>query len=1149
MHGLATDPVSSGKALGAVDPDLWRCVTERYPGAIVARLPHFTACGDSTAAFVRLARAVRTTPAVLFPAVTLTALEGFFRLRLIQILRGQAALDAVSIVELTDGADAFPLGGFADRFRSGWPFARCLFVVKPGPDAGLAAARLRDRLGLPVGVPTPGLPEAELVPNHPADPKIALQLQPIWGRSGSTTVFENQVEALVRAGYFTIRVFQDPRMRRGPTLDARLSHIVPESQVHAGAHMNLAAVPLGPYLPNHDLDARQSWAASLAKTTQCRIDDRLTRKAAARAEVVMANHIETVGMALTIAPRARLILEAHDDRASAAGQAARMEGLPPEEVEAAIDAAASVQAKILRLPDLAIHVSTTEHRRLGPLSERAATVVPRVYPAAVPDHPAPRFDILLVGDANPFNIASLKWFLDTAWRPFLAPADTRVALAGRVADHVDRSAYAHPDLHFIGFVDDLEALRAGCRLTVIPHRHGTGISVALLTTLAAGHPVVTTQVALRGLDSAVVAGLPAHDDPAALAHDILSLLGDPALLARRREAVRAAQGRISQSADHASLIAGLPPPDAEVTARRLAQWRMLTAPAERPVPEPFLFTFENELAISQERAVGTVLLRGWQQPEPWGCWTDGATATFAVRLAEPCEAPLRLELDLSLTPLHSGLTLAIDGAALPKIVPTPGVNGWDIPIKRTRGKTGFRVTLTADASFRPSQDGTSVDDRILGVGVSAIRVRPRPQMPDVLQERLRLCRGQPLSGILAEGWHTPEEWGCWTAGTDAVMRLAFDEPLSGLLRLDLDIAPSPIGGALAVTVEGHAMPAVVPVAGTNTWLLPLSATNERRELRIHLRVPAAVRPSDLGQTDDRVLGIGVRSVGITPVEGGICTVGQMLSLRNDQSLPHVLDRGWHKQEPWGCWTSAPNASLRLICKEPLGDFHRLDLDVQRTPVTTDLTLTVNGITLPPTRVKPGVNSWLLPPGCVAGHEQVDIGLLVPETYCPAASGTSTDDRVLGIGVKAIGLFPAPETPPWPLGDVLPVNATAGWRGIHAAGWHKLEPWGVWSDQVEAFLRFRFDAPLHGQLMLVLNPAAPPRPQRLTLVVDDTALAPVRSETGQNRWALPPDCTEGKSSLTIRLRVDAVVRPMDIGPSADDRALGVGLRGIGFLAIG
>ncbi|OYV33197.1 MAG: hypothetical protein B7Z80_24765, partial [Rhodospirillales bacterium 20-64-7] len=379
--------------------------------------------------------------------------------------------------------------------------------------------------------------------------------------------------------------------------------------------------------------------------------------------------------------------------------------------------------------------------------------------------------------------------------------------------------------------------------------------------------------------------------------------------------------------------------------------------------------------------------------------------------------------------------------------------------------------------------------------------------------------------------------------------VAFAEPLSGLLRLDMDIAPSPVGAALAITAEGHQMPPVVPVPGINTWLLPLSVTQGRTDLEIRLHVANAVRPVDLGLADDRLLGVGVCSVGITPVEGGVCTVGQMLSLGNGQVLPHVLHRGWHKQEPWGVWTSGAEASLRLILIEPLGDFHRLDLDLQLTPVMTDLILTVNGVLLTPARVKPGVNSWTLPPGCVAGAEHVNIGLRVSKTYCPAADGASTDDRVLGIGVKAIGLFPAPATPPWPVGELLPVNATVGWRGIYPGGWHRLEPWGVWSDRAEASLRFRFDAPLHGPVTLLLNVAAAPRTQLLTLIVDGTQLPAVRPDNGLNRWALPADCTEGKTSLTIHLLVDAVVRPVDIGPSVDDRTLGVGIRGVGFQASG
>ena len=86
--------------------------------------------------------------------------------------------------------------------------------------------------------------------------------------------------------------------------------------------------------------------------------------------------------------------------------------------------------------------------------------------------------------------------------------------------------------------DDLDALRATCKITVVPDQGGTGISVKMLTALVSLHPVVTTRIGLRGLDPAITSALLAFDEPEELAQDILDLLSADRRIDTRRELVR-----------------------------------------------------------------------------------------------------------------------------------------------------------------------------------------------------------------------------------------------------------------------------------------------------------------------------------------------------------------------------------------------------------------------------------------------------------------------------------------------------------------------------------------------------------------------------------------------------------------------------------
>lgn len=183
--------------------------------------------GDNTRDVLRLARALRGVEVAAFVNVRPAALEVFFRLR-------------------------------------------------PGAVPGGRSRCRRQPVGNTVGDGG----QAPLVSARRALP-LAAVIQPVWGRCGSTTVSENQIDSLLRAGHFVVRLFQDGRVQRGPTLDSRLSRILPENQGEVAAHVNVAAVPEGPWPLHAALDEAEEWLelgmrlVTQGKTTltiECRVE-------------------------------------------------------------------------------------------------------------------------------------------------------------------------------------------------------------------------------------------------------------------------------------------------------------------------------------------------------------------------------------------------------------------------------------------------------------------------------------------------------------------------------------------------------------------------------------------------------------------------------------------------------------------------------------------------------------------------------------------------------------------------------------------------------------------------------------------------------------------------------------------------------------
>lgn len=848
----------------SIPPELIVLVTHQYGTPTIATLPQVRPDADHAEAFEQLLGELEGASVVLFPDIGTDSLDGFFHLRLAQVLRRQAPLPALSVVVVSPGRNGSKAaGGFSDRFRSGWPFARCVFITGGGNPRSLTA-----ELGLPVEHAfDPASMPAMLHSEAGCDQEIALQFQPVWRRRGSTTGFENQVQSLVNAGFLTIRLFTDGKLRRGPTLDALLEQVIPENATHAGAHINLACVPAGSrnWVDPDDDEARQR-AIRLADESSCVIHDAAAMQAAKRAHSVIATPIQLSGAALLLAPQARLLLDVRGNHALARRAWTLSQGATEAEAAIAEASMAAMQTRILALADICTFVSVTDAEQLGRQCRRSAVVPPRIYAGPAGPAAQPGYDLLLTGDPHVFNVTSLRWFLDEVWQPYLAGESISVAIVGRVGDRVGAANYPSPLLRFMGYVDDLEAVRSQCRLTVVPDRGGIGVSAKLLAALAAEHPVATTSTGLRGLEAPVARLLPAHDEAAALAGDIQTLIGDPHRLEERLALVREAGQAIQRATDYAECLTSIEPPDAGVRQAREAGWAHIIADAAPSDQSPYYFCPDTTFPMSGCALDHQVLLGGWHEAEPWGRWTDGAVASLRMTLREPAEEPLRLELDITPSPVGASLSIMIDDAEFPLVEPVRGTNGWDIPAELIQGKRDFLLTLRVTATVCPARTNGSADERILGIGVNGVRLLSRKPTLSRIGADLPIKADDAPREVLLQGWHKLEDWGCWSNNHEASLRLTFAEPLAGISTLEMDLAAPPTETTLTVVVNGTMLPPTVPRNGRNIWLLPEAALDGESEIRIDLRTSSTFCPADTdGSADDRILGLGLHSLGLYPV--------------------------------------------------------------------------------------------------------------------------------------------------------------------------------------------------------------------------------------------------------------------------------------------
>lgn len=126
------------------------------------------------------------------------------------------------------------------------------------------------------------------------------------------------------------------------------------------------------------------------------------------------------------------------------------------------------------------------------------------------------------------NIDGLKWFLDTVW-PEIFPTDAQIELS--IVGKCDNQDIFlkwrdHPQIKWLGFVEDLNSAYQDSRLFIAPLRFGSGIKVKVVNALYRGLPVVTTPIGVEGLAVCHEEHLMISQDAKQMTKNILDLLED-----------------------------------------------------------------------------------------------------------------------------------------------------------------------------------------------------------------------------------------------------------------------------------------------------------------------------------------------------------------------------------------------------------------------------------------------------------------------------------------------------------------------------------------------------------------------------------------------------------------------------------------------
>jgi hypothetical protein len=256
---------------------------------------------------------------------------------------------------------------------------------------------------------------------------------------------------------------------------------------------------------------------------------------------------------------------------------------------------------------------------------------------------------------------------------------------------------------------------------------------------------------------------------------------------------------------------------------------------------------------------------GVSHAEPWGRWTDGPVAVFQFPHALP--VPASVEIDIAhLYPANREGRLSVRmGSATREVAIPPGRGTVHVELAPSEPATSVEVRIPDPAS--PKSRGESQDERLLGIGMKALRITEASPGSDIERMMRGLADGVDLSAptlpafLRAEGLSHAEPAGRWTDGPVSRIRLA--APLPARFTLELVVAH--------VFEPNHGLPIRVEVGGVKREFTPQRENESvRLDFRIarpadtiEIHIPKPTSPAELGaSTDARRLGIRLKQMRI-----------------------------------------------------------------------------------------------------------------------------------------------------------------------------------------------------------------------------------------------------------------------------------------------
>lgn len=368
--------------------------------------------------------------------------------------------------------------------------------------------------------------------------KLVCIISALWGRTGSTTIFDSQTRYFRDLGYRVCRVFVEHwenHELRAQLIRENFEVIEPDYCLVATRRAQLR-----PWEASSSV-GRLIEALAGAEP----LNPEMFRRIADNTDIVVVNHTMHIGFAAThfTAP---IILEAHDRLPElleihgvpdfAAGRPDSRGQREVEEIENLQKAAHCVALSKSDYAYFGAHHASVSYIRPHPLPVNLTGRDLRQFCAdnGVSPPKSSKIDLLLWGDWHGGNKRSVAKFFKKTY-PLLSNNIT-IGVAGRVCEVLPESIKTDANVHMFGRVDNLHDLIKLSEVAVLYDAEGSGTSIKTIDALCAGQAFAGTVSSLRDVD--LREGFKPSKSYRRLAQDINKLLKSPQERENRRQFAR-----------------------------------------------------------------------------------------------------------------------------------------------------------------------------------------------------------------------------------------------------------------------------------------------------------------------------------------------------------------------------------------------------------------------------------------------------------------------------------------------------------------------------------------------------------------------------------------------------------------------------------